>query len=138
MSRLSGASSVRQRSSSSAVNGRKAVSQKFVPAPPIWPGEVLRKHLLAGPGITQEQLADAMGVSRFSVNQIINGRRTLTAEMALRLARVTSTTAGFWLNLQRDVDLYEAQLALAEKLDKLPVLRPPKSENELFRDVVER
>ena len=75
--------------------------------------------------ITQEQLADAMQVSRFSINQIVNGRRSVTADMALRLARVTSTTADFWLNLQRDVDLYEAGNKLADVLRSLPVLRRP-------------
>jgi len=106
----------------------------LVPAPPIGPGEVLRKHILTA-SVTQEHLADAMQVSRFSVNQIINGRRTVTPEMALRLARVTSTTPDFWLNLQRDVDLYQAQMKLADELSQLQILRPFKSEHELFQDV---
>lgn len=104
---------------------------KYIPAPPVSPGEVLRDDILKGE-ITQERLAKAMGVSRFSVNQIINGRRAITAEMALRLAQVTSTTPGFWLNLQRDMDLYEAKLKLSSLLDRLEVLRPPKTERELF------
>jgi antitoxin HigA-1 len=104
---------------------------KYIPAPPVSPGEVLRDDILKGE-ITQEQLARAMGVSRFSVNQIINGRRAVTAEMALRLARVTSTTPSFWLNLQRDMDLYEAKLKLSASLDRLEVLRPAKTEHELF------
>jgi addiction module HigA family antidote len=106
-------------------------SGKFIPAPPISPGEVLRKRIL-GSGITQERLADAMQVSRFSINQIINGRRSVTAEMAVRLAHVTSTTPGFWLNLQRDVDLYQAQLKLRPVLDRLEVVRPPKTQQQLF------
>ena len=109
---------------------------KLIPAPPISPGEVLRDNILKGE-LTQERLADAMGVSRFSVNQIINGRRSITAEMALRLARVTSTTPGFWLNLQRDIDLYRAELKLAAVLDRLQVLRRPKTDAELFSDAVE-
>jgi antitoxin HigA-1 len=106
---------------------------KYIPAPPVSPGKALRENILKGE-ITQERLAKAMGVSRFSVNQIINGRRAITAEMALRLARVTSTSPGFWLNLQRDVDLYQAKLKLAPSLDRLEVLRPPKSESELFTE----
>jgi|SRR5215467_2937600 len=102
-----------------------------VPAAPVGPGDVLRKHIL-GAGITQEKLADAMHVSRFSVNQIVNGRRSITADMALRLARVTSTTPGFWLNLQREVDLYQAQLKLGNLLDQLTVLRQPKPVKDLF------
>jgi len=105
--------------------------EKYIPAPPISPGELLRKRILDGK-ITQERLADAMKVSRFSINQIINGRRSITAEMALRLARVTSTTPDYWLNLQRQVDLYQAALKLASELDQLDVLRPPKTELELF------
>ncbi len=105
---------------------------KFIPAPPISPGNVLRDRILKGCGLTQDELAEAMDVSRFSVNQIVNGRRAVTAEMALRLSRVTSTTPDFWLNLQRDVDLYEANLKLANKLSQLKVLRQPKNKSELF------
>src|SRR5258708_7866091 len=106
-------------------------SDKFVLAPPIGPGEVLRKHILSA-DITQDRLAKAMRVSRFSVNQIVNGRRSITADMALRLAHVTSTTPGFWLNLQREIDLYRARLKMGDLLDQLTVLRQPKPEHELF------
>ena len=107
---------------------------KYIPAPPVGPGEVLRKHILSA-NITQDHLAKAMMVSRFSISQIINGRRSITAEMALRLARVTSTTPSFWLNLQRQMDLYEANLRLAPVLDQLQILRQPKLDRELFVDV---
>jgi antitoxin HigA-1 len=109
---------------------------KYVPAPPIGPGDALRKYILDS-SITQERLAHAMQVSRFSINQIVNGRRAITAEMALRLAHVTSTTPGLWLDLQRDVDLYQAQLKLGVRLNQLKILRPPKSEQELFSDARE-
>jgi len=110
--------------------------EQYIPAPPISPGEVLRKRIFAG-SITQERLADAMGVSRFSISQIINGRRSITAEMALRLSQVTSTSPGFWLNLQQETDLYQARLKLSDELEKLEVLRQPKSEQELFQDIPE-
>jgi len=106
---------------------------RYIPAPPISPGDVLRKRILKHK-ITQDQLADAMAVSRFSVNQIINGHRSITAEMALRLAHVTSTTPEFWLNLQREVDLYNARRNLEPTLAGLVVLRPPKRDDELFVD----
>jgi addiction module HigA family antidote len=64
-----------------------------------------------------------MRVSRLTVNQIINDKRTITAEMALRLAKVLHTTPEFWLNLQRGVDLQKARQALSAELDKMPVLR---------------
>jgi addiction module HigA family antidote len=107
------------------------MSGKYVLAPPISPGAVLRKRILEKIGITQEELADAMGVSRFSVNQIINGRRSVTADMALRIARVTSTTPDFWLNLQRDVDLYQARLKLDHELGLMEVLRSPVADADL-------
>ena len=94
---------------------------------PITPGEVLRDGVLARCALTQESLADALGVSRLTINQIINGRRSITADMAVRLARVLSTPAEFWLKLQMDVDLYYASQRLAGELDSLVVVkRPPK------------
>ncbi len=63
-----------------------------------------------------------MGVSHF-VNHLVNGKRAVTADMALRLARVLHTTPKFWLDLQQAVDLYEAKKALAAELEKMPVLR---------------
>ena len=104
---------------------------RYIPAPPVTPGEVLRKRVL-NQKITRERLANAMKVSRFTINQIINGRRAITAETALRLARVTSTSPDLWLNLQRRLDLYQASLELASELENLEVLRPPKTEQELF------
>ena len=105
---------------------------RFIPAPPVSPGDVLRKYIFSNEGITQDSLASAMQVSRFSINQIVNGKRSITAEMALKLARVTSTTAEFWLNLQLDIDLYRAKLKLSDHLVDLPILRSPKPDTELF------
>ncbi|MBX9711370.1 MAG: HigA family addiction module antidote protein [Xanthobacteraceae bacterium] len=103
-------------------------SEKLVLASPMSPGELLRKRILGmeleGGKLTQEKLAEAMQVSRFSVNQIINGKRSVTAEMALRLARVLGTTPELWLNLQKNVDLYQAKLKLDHELKKLENLRP--------------
>jgi addiction module HigA family antidote len=107
------------------------MSRRSEPAP-IAPGEVLRDEVLAGAGITQEALAKAIGVSRFTVSEIINGRRAVTAEMALRLARVHSMTPDFWLNLQRDADLYRARRRLGETIDLVEVLRQPKNPKERF------
>ncbi len=90
-------------------------------ADPITPGRFLREKVLAPDGLTQDQLARAMGVSRLTVNEIINDRRTITAEMALRLEAVTRVSAAMWLNLQRMVDLHRAKASLAEIL---PRLRP--------------
>lgn len=114
---------------------------RFSEPAPVTPGEVLRDDYLAGTGITQDQLAAAMNVSRFTVNQIINGRRAITADTALRLSKVLTSSPDVWLNLQRDVDLWRARRAKARELDALPVLReaPPESDrfvslDELVRD----
>jgi addiction module HigA family antidote len=89
----------------------------------------LREKVLAPEGLTQDQLASAMGVSRLTVNEIANDRRTVTAEMALRLEAVTRISASLWLNLQRAVDLHRARAALAETL---PLLSPITREREFI------
>jgi len=100
-------------------------------APPT-PGEVL-KHLLASERrITQDRLAKAMGVSRYSVNQLANDRRAVTAEMALRLAKALGTTPQLWLNLQREVDLHRAGRRLRHILPGVRNVRKRLSEAELF------
>lgn len=122
--------SVRQKSSSRGDEEREG----YIPAPPISPGEVLRDFILSNPEITQERLAKAMQVSRFSINQIVNGRRAVTAEMALKLAHVLSTTPKLWLDLQRDIDLYVADRKLSREIARLKILRSPKTDKELFVD----
>jgi addiction module HigA family antidote len=59
-------------------------------------------------GLTQQALAKAMGVTRVRVNEIINGRRGVTADTALRLAKAFDTSVDFWLRLQLACDLYDA------------------------------
>jgi addiction module HigA family antidote len=60
-------------------------------------------------GLTQKQLADALGIDRPSLNMIVNERRRITPEMAVRLSIVLGTSAEFWLNGQMINDLYEVQ-----------------------------
>jgi addiction module HigA family antidote len=119
----------------SALRGGSGKQDKFILAPPTSPGDFLRKYILSDSEITQEQLAKAMLVSRFSINQIVNGKRAVTADMAIRLAHVTSTTPDLWLNLQRELDLYAARRKLADKIRGMKVLRSPKSDKELFKDI---
>ena len=104
-------------SSASAVqrSGRRSVAE------PITPGRFLRERVLRPEGLKQSDLARGMGVSRLTVNEIINDRRSVTAEMALRLEAVTRVSASMWLNLQRNVDLHRAKAHLA---DVLPQLNP--------------
>jgi addiction module HigA family antidote len=95
---------------------------------PTLPGEVLRHDYLEPNDITQDVFADAIGMSRYSVNQLVNGRRSVTAETALRIAKATGTEPEYWLNLQRGVDLYEARREIAQELERVRLVAPPLSE----------
>lgn len=75
---------------------------------PVSPGEMLVEEFLTPMGLTQCALAEAMGVPRKLVNELCNGRRALTADTALMLARVFGNSAEFWLNTQRRTDMWEA------------------------------
>jgi antitoxin HigA-1 len=76
--------------------------------PPTHPGEMLREEFLEPLGISQVAFARRLGVSFQRLNGIIRGRRAVTSDTALRLARVTGTSAGFWLGLQQDWELWHA------------------------------
>lgn len=75
---------------------------------PVTVGEMLTAEFMEPLGLTQGSLAEAMGVARKHVNELCNGRRAVTADTALILARVFGNSADFWLNLQRRNDLWEA------------------------------
>jgi antitoxin HigA-1 len=79
---------------------------------PTHPGEILREDFLPDYGLSVTALAEAIGVSRQSVNELLRERRSLSPEMALRLARLFGNTPEFWLNAQRALDLWEAAEAL--------------------------
>ena len=76
--------------------------------PPTHPGEMLREEFLAPLGITQSAFAVRLGVSFPRLNEVINAKRSVTPDTALRLARVTGMSADFWLGLQQDWDLWHA------------------------------
>lgn len=71
-------------------------------------GEILTEEFMEPMGLTQQALADAMGVPRKHVNELCNDRRSVTAPTALILARVFGNSPEFWLNIQRRCDLWEA------------------------------
>lgn len=79
---------------------------------PTHPGEMLREDFLPDYGLTVTSLAQAIGVSRQSINELVKERRRLTPEMALRLSRLFGNSPEFWLNAQQTVDLWEATQAL--------------------------
>lgn len=76
--------------------------------PPTHPGEMLLEEFLKPLGITQSAFAIRLGVSFPRLNEVINGKRSVTPDTALRLARVTGMSADFWLGLQQDWDMWHA------------------------------
>jgi addiction module HigA family antidote len=84
---------------------------------PVAPGEILRTEFLEPLSLSVYALAKAIKVTRSRVNDIVLGRRGITAETALRLARYFSTTAEFWIRLQSAYDLEIAKVALAGRVD---------------------
>ncbi len=75
---------------------------------PSMPGDVLKALYMDPLNISITELAERLGVSRKTVSGIVNGRVAISFDMALRLSRAFSTTPDVWLNLQRNVDLWEA------------------------------
>jgi addiction module HigA family antidote len=80
---------------------------------------MLREDFLPDYGLSVAALAEAIGVSRQSVNELLRERRSLSPEMALRLSRLFGNTAEFWLNAQRAVDLWEAAQALKDDVARI-------------------
>ena len=76
--------------------------------PPTHPGEMLLEEFVKPLGLTQTELARRLGISYPRLNEIVNGKRSVTPDTALRLARVLGMPAGFWLGLQQDRDLWKA------------------------------
>jgi addiction module HigA family antidote len=79
---------------------------------PITPGQVLREDFVEPLGLTQGKVAEALGVDRTTINEIMNDRRSITPDMALRLAQSTDTSPEYWMQLQLAVDLFDALRAL--------------------------
>ena len=83
---------------------------------PIQPGEVLMEDFIKGFGITQHKLAVAIGVPPRRINEIVHGKRGITADTAVRLSRYFGTTSEFWMNLQMRYELERAEDALGDAL----------------------
>ncbi len=83
---------------------------------PIHPGEVLLEEFLKPMGLSQNQLALSIGVSPRRINEIVLGKRRITANTALRLARYFGMSAQFWLGLQMDYDLDVTEDEIADRL----------------------
>ena len=89
---------------------------------PTHPGEMLREDYLPDYGLTVAGLADALGVSRQTVNELLRERRSLSPEMALRLSRLFGNSPEFWLNAQRAVDLWDASQAIGADIERIKPL----------------
>jgi addiction module HigA family antidote len=87
-------------------------------APPIHPGEVLLEEYLKPLGISQYRLAKDTSVPPRRINEIVHGKRAITADTALRLARYFGTSERFWLNLQTRYDLEVEKDRLAGRLEE--------------------
>ena len=90
---------------------------------PIHPGEMLREEFFPEYGLTVSAFAEAAGVSRQSVNELLRERRAVSPEMALRLGKLLGTSPEYWLNLQRNVDLWDAARGLKGEIDQIRPLR---------------
>ena len=86
--------------------------------PNIHPGEVLREEFLTPLNLSQNRVARDINVPPRRINEIVLGKRAVTADTVLRLARYFGTSERFWLGLQADYDLEEARRALGARLDK--------------------
>ena len=84
--------------------------------PPIHPGEVLMEEYLEPLGITQHRLAIAIGVPPRRINEIVHGKRAITADTALRLSRALGLSDMFWINMQAHYDAEIAREQLAAEL----------------------
>jgi len=86
---------------------------------PTHPGEMLNEEFLKPMGITQSQLADAIGVPYQRINEIVNRRRGITPSTALRLAKYFQVSPDFWLNLQTRLDLFDTKQKEGEQIEKI-------------------
>lgn len=88
---------------------------------PVTPGEILAEEFLRPLRMTQKSLADHLGCDLKVINRLVNGRTSLSAEMALKLAAAFQTSPDFWLNAQKAVDLYEAEKSVGRLPSPLPL-----------------
>jgi len=86
---------------------------------PTHPGEILRYEFLEPLNLSQQQLADAIGVTRVRINEIILGKRSITPDTAFRLAKFFNTTPDFWIGLQNSVDLWDALQSYKREYERI-------------------
>lgn len=84
--------------------------------PPVHPGEILQEEFMEPLGLSQNALARALKVPPRRINELVHGKRSISVDTALRLARYWNTTPDFWLNLQTHYDLVVAGETLARRI----------------------
>ncbi|OQX23637.1 MAG: addiction module antidote protein, HigA family [Desulfobacteraceae bacterium IS3] len=89
---------------------------------PTHPGEMLREDFMPDYGLTSSQLAECLGVSRRTVSELLNERRSLTPAMALRLSRLFGNSPEFWLNAQQSLDLWKTEKHIKASLEHIQTL----------------
>jgi addiction module HigA family antidote len=97
--------------SNELLEGRMSVDRRPLERRPTPPGRFIQNDILEEYGLTQDQLAQRLRVSRLTINELVNGKRVLTASMALRLSQLTGQSMEYWLNLQQAVDIWDARTA---------------------------
>lgn len=90
---------------------------------PIHPGEILMEDFIEGFGITQNKLAVSIGVPPRRINEIVHGKRGITADTAIRLAKFFGTSEEFWMNLQSNYELRIERRALRDKVAAIVPLK---------------
>jgi addiction module HigA family antidote len=91
--------------------------------PPVHPGEILMEEFIKPLGLSQYRIAMDTSVPPRRINEIVHGKRAITADTALRLARYFGNSEGFWMNLQTRYDLEVQRDRLADRLQKEVVVR---------------
>jgi|TARA_B110000196_G_C21096456_1_gene640268 addiction module HigA family antidote len=91
---------------------------------PTHPGEMLREDFLLDFDLSATALAEAIGVSRQTVNELLRERRSVSPEMALRLSRLFGNSPEFWVNAQRAVDLWDASKTIKKDVQRIKPLHP--------------
>ncbi|MEA3044024.1 MAG: antitoxin HigA [Sphingomonadales bacterium] len=90
---------------------------------PVHPAEILREDVLPALGRPKAEIARLMGISRQTLYDLLNERQPITAQMALRIGKLTGTTPESWLRMQSQYDMKIAERAMADEIAKIPTLR---------------
>ena len=86
--------------------------------PPVHPGEILAEDFMKPLGLSQYRVAKDIGVPALRISQIVNGKRSITADTAMRLARYFGTSPDVWLRLQARYDLEIAQIEYGDRIEQ--------------------